>query len=83
MFDGMYQLSDEEAEFRNFGGGTTLCYFKEMGGHPATEKPILIMQGETDFQTTADSSFHRTGCGILFSDFVIEKKQKLSIYFLP
>jgi hypothetical protein len=79
----MYQLSDEEAEFRNFGGGTTLCYFKEMGEHPAAEKPILIMQNEKDFQATDDASFHRTGCGILFSDFVIEKKQKLSIYFLP
>ena len=45
------------------GGGTTLYYFKEMGEHPAsgyltaTEKPILIMQGEKDFQATAEKDF--------------------------
>ena len=63
MFDGMYQLSDEEAKKKKMGGGTTLYYFKEMGDHPAsdyllaTEKPILIMQGEKDFQATAHKDF--------------------------
>ena len=63
MFDGMYELSDEEAKKRKMGGGTTLYYFKEMGEHPvsgyllSTEKPILIMQGEKDFQATAEKDF--------------------------
>ena len=63
MFDGMYQLSDEEAKKKKMGGGTTLYYFKEMGEHPAsdyllaTEKPILIMQGKKDFQATAHKDF--------------------------
>ena len=63
MFGGMYQLSDEEAKKRKMGGGTTLYYFKEMGEHPtsgyllATVKPILIMQGEKDFQATAEKDF--------------------------
>ena len=63
MFDGMYQLSDEDAKKKKMGGGTTLYYFKEMGKHPAsdyllaTEKPILIMQGEKDFQATAEKDF--------------------------
>lgn len=63
MFKGLYQLSDEEAKKKKVGGGTTLYYFKEMGEHPASdyltvsEKPILIMQGEKDFQATAKKDF--------------------------
>lgn len=63
MFDGLYQLSDEEAKAQKFGGGTSLYYFKEMGEHPSSayltgsEKPVLIMQGEKDFQATADKDF--------------------------
>ena len=63
MFDGMYELSDEEAKTKKMGGGTTLYYFKEMGEYPAaeyllaTEKPILIMQGEKDFQATVHKDF--------------------------
>ena len=63
MFDGLYQLSDEQARKRKMGGGTTLYYFKEMGEHPAsgyltaTEKPILILQGEQAFQATAEKDF--------------------------
>ena len=63
MFDGMYELSDAEARKKKMGGGTTLYYFKEMGEHPvsgyllATVKPILIMQGEKDFQATAEKDF--------------------------
>ena len=63
MFDGMYELSDAEAKKKKLGGGTTLYYFKEMGEHSAPsylsvcEKPILIMQGEKDFQSTAEKDF--------------------------
>ena len=63
LFDGLYDLSDEEAKKRKVGGGTTLYYFKEMGEHPATdylknlEKPVLVMQGGKDFQVKADIDF--------------------------
>lgn len=63
MFDGMYELSDAEARKKKMGGGTTLYYFKEMGEHPASDyltvcdKPILILQGEKDFQATAEKDF--------------------------
>lgn len=63
MFEGLYDLTDEEARKRKVGGGTTLYYFKEMGTHPAadyllnTEKPLLIMQGEKDFQATVEQDF--------------------------
>ena len=63
MFDGLYDLSDEEAKKKKVGGGTTLYYFKEMGEHgvpdylAALEKPMLIMQGEKDFQVKADKDF--------------------------
>ncbi len=62
-FDGMYELSDEEAKKKKMGGGTTLYYFKEMGEHRAAdylrkmEKPMLIMQGSKDFQVKADVDF--------------------------
>ena len=63
MFDGLYELSDEQAKKVKVGGGTTLYYFKEMGEHRASdyledlEKPILILQGEKDFQATAEKDF--------------------------
>lgn len=63
MFDGLYQLSDEEAKKKKVGGGTTLYYFKEMGEHAASDylsvskKPMLIMQGEKDFQATVEKDF--------------------------
>ena len=63
MFDGLYQLSDEEAKKKKVGGGTTLYYFKEMGEHAAAKyltnnlKPLLIMQGEKDFQATVEKDF--------------------------
>jgi len=62
-FDGLYELSDEEAKKRKFAGGTTLYYFKEMGEHAASgylkrlQKPLLILQGEKDFQATAAEDF--------------------------
>ena len=63
LFDGLYQLSDEEARKKKASGGTTLYYFKEMGEHPAAdyllklERPVLILQGEEDFQATAQKDF--------------------------
>jgi len=63
MFDGLYNLSDEEARKKKVGGGTTLYYFKEMGEHDAPkylteiQKPMLIMQGKRDFQVKADKDF--------------------------
>ena len=63
MFDGLYDLSDEEAKKKKVAGGTTLYYFKEMGEHhaadylAATEKPLLIMQGERDVQVKLDKDF--------------------------
>lgn len=63
LFDGMYELTDEEAKKVKMGGGTTLYYFKEMGEHPASdylahmEKPMLIMQGSEDFQAKVDPDF--------------------------
>ena len=64
MFDGLYQLSDEEAKKKNMGNGMTLYYFKEMGEHAASNylkdnsKPILIMQGEKDFQATVEADYN-------------------------
>ena len=62
-FVGLYDLSDEEAKKKKVGGGTTLYYFKEMGEHKAsdylknTDKPMLIMQGEKDFQVKKGVDF--------------------------
>lgn len=63
MFEGMYELTDEEAKKKKVGNGTTLYYFKEMGEHPvsgylaSSEKPILVMQGEKDFQVSVEKDF--------------------------
>ncbi len=62
-FEGMYDLTDEEAQKKKIGGGTTVYYFKEMGEHPAEnylrelEKPLLILQGEKDVQVRHDIDF--------------------------
>lgn len=64
MFDSLYLLTDEEAKKKNMGNGVTLYYFKEMGEHAApmyltaTQKPILIMQGEKDFQATVEKDYN-------------------------
>ncbi len=63
LFSGLYELSDEEAKLKKTGGGTTLYYFKEMGERAASDylavskKPMLIMQGEDDFQVNVDRDF--------------------------
>ena len=62
-FEGLYDLSDEDAKKVKVGGGTTLYYFKEMGELPVSyylaksDKPMFIMQGEKDFQVKADKDF--------------------------
>ena len=62
-FEGLYELSDDEAKKRKVGGGTTLYYFKEMGERSpsdyltSSEKPVLIMQGEKDFQATVEKDY--------------------------
>ena len=62
-FEGLYEMSDEEAKKKKMGGGVTLYYFKEMGEPPveaylkSLEKPILVMQGGKDFQVRADTDF--------------------------
>ena len=63
LFEGLYDLTDEEARQKKVGGGTTLYYFKEMGQPTVaqwlekTRKPMLIMQGEDDFQVKAAVDF--------------------------
>ena len=63
LFEGLYTLSDEEAKAKKVGNGTTLYYFKEMGQPTVaqwlekTSKPMLIMQGEKDFQAKAAVDF--------------------------
>lgn len=63
LFDGLYDLTDEEAEKKKFGGGVTLYYFKEMGlrqtpgALQACRKPMLIMQGEKDVQVSVERDF--------------------------
>jgi len=62
-FQGLYDLSDEEARAKKMGGGTTLYYFKEMGEHPVEDylrkltKPVLVLQGGKDFQVKADVDY--------------------------
>ena len=62
-FADLYTMSEEEAKTKKIGGGTTAYYFREMGEHPVPEylekltKPILVMQGEKDFQVKKDVDF--------------------------
>ena len=62
-FDGMYDMTDEEAMKLKIGGGTTVYYFKEMGEPTVAEylekvqKPMLIMQGEKDCQVKVEKDF--------------------------
>ena len=62
-FNGLYEMSDEEAKKKKFAGNVSLYYFKEMGLKTADEylkentKPVLIMQGGRDFQVLADDDF--------------------------
>lgn len=63
QFSGLYDMDIEETKKTKMSGGTTLYYFREMGDHPVmgyleeTDKPVLIMQGEKDFQCRADTDY--------------------------
>ena len=63
LFGSLSYLSDEEAKKQKLGNGVTLYYFKEMSHHATTDylmalqKPVLVMQGEKDFQVLADKDF--------------------------
>ncbi len=62
-FEGLYDLSDEEAKNIKVGNGTTLYYFKDMGEPPVSyyltkfNKPMLIIQGGKDFQVKTEKDF--------------------------
>ncbi len=66
-FEGLYEMSDDEAKKKKFAGGLSLYYFKEMGRKTAADfllessKPALIMQGGKDFQVLADDDFKKFG----------------------
>jgi len=65
-FDNMYNLTDEEAKKKSlmFGTPIKLYYFKEMGEHQSINylkdlnKPMLIMQGDKDFQVSVEKDFN-------------------------
>ena len=62
-FENLLTISDDEAKKRKFGNGVTMYYFKEMESFRADEylknceKPVLIMQGDKDFQCKAEIDF--------------------------
>ena len=62
-FNGLYQMSDEEAKKKKFAGNLSLYYFKEMGHKTAADyllessKPVLILQGGKDFQVLAKRDY--------------------------
>ena len=63
-FAPLHEMTDEEAKKVKVGGGTTLYYFKEMAVHPAADyllagtKPVLILQGDKDFQVSVEKDFN-------------------------
>lgn len=63
-FEKINSMSDEEAKATPvLGKYTRAYYFKEMGQHPSEQylkqlnKPMLILQGEGDFQVTVEKDF--------------------------
>ena len=62
-FEGLYDMTDDEARAKKLGGGTTLYYCTERGQPTVeqwlekTHKPMLVMQGEKDVQVKADVDF--------------------------
>ena len=65
-FDNIYNLTDEEAKNTAIVGKYIKAYyFKEMGEHPSSnyikelDKPILILQGDKDVQTSIEKDFNQ------------------------
>jgi len=62
-FEGIGQLSDEEAKKKKIIGGTTAYYFNEMNAHPPSmylsdiDKPVFVLQGDKDFQVSVEKDF--------------------------
>ncbi|WP_019849940.1 S9 family peptidase [Desulfitobacterium sp. PCE1] len=62
-FSAIAGMSEEEAKQMKVFGKTYAWYFKEMDAHPAadylskTEKPVLILQGDKDFQVSTEKDF--------------------------
>ena len=62
-FKNIDKMTDEEAMNKNFAGGATYYYMKEMGSKPArlylenSEKPVLVMHGEMDVQVSLKHDF--------------------------
>jgi len=62
-FDAILGMSEEEAKQAKILGKSYAWYFKEMAEHPvadyliATEKPVLILQGDKDFQVSPEKDF--------------------------
>ena len=62
-FQGLYEMSDEEAKKKKFAGNLTFYYFKEMGRKTAADyllestKPAFILQGGKDFQVLAGRDY--------------------------
>lgn len=61
----IYNLTDEEAKATSvLGKYTRAYYFKEMGERPSldylrkVDKPVLILQGDKDFQVTVERDFN-------------------------
>jgi hypothetical protein len=64
-FEGLDEMSDDEAKKKKFAGSVSLYYFKEMGKKTTAEyllgsdKPALILQGGMDFQVLPGEDFAR------------------------
>jgi dienelactone hydrolase len=62
IFDSLDNMTDEEAKQIVIGGATGY-YFKEWDSHPAADyltqltKPIIILQGDKDFQVYPDKDY--------------------------
>lgn len=62
--NNLYEMSDEEAKNIPVFNGTTAFYWKDMGKKRVGEylkdvtKPILIMQGDGDFQVPVETEFN-------------------------
>ncbi len=63
-FEAIPDMTAEQAQKTKTVGKTYAWYFKEMNEHPATgylsviRKPVLILQGEKDFQVSVEKDFN-------------------------